>query len=65
MRRGAEPPQEPARARRQAWVSFITTGSPGWAAYDLTKRSTMVFDEVPAVVSDALAFEREVWAGVV
>jgi len=60
-----EPPQALATAMHRAWVSFITTGDPGWPSYDLTERSTIVFDEAPAVVPDALAFEREVWAGVV
>jgi para-nitrobenzyl esterase len=61
----SRPPQQLATAMHRAWVSFITSGDPGWAAFGLEQRATMVFDEQPRVVPDALAFEREVWQGVV
>jgi para-nitrobenzyl esterase len=58
---GGEPPQALADAMHRAWVGFITDGDPGWPAYDLGVRPTMVFDETPKVVDDAMSFERSTW----
>jgi para-nitrobenzyl esterase len=41
---GPEPPQELADRMHAAWVSFATTGSPGWSQYDTTSRPVMTFD---------------------
>ena len=46
-----------------AWVAFATTGDPGWPAYEPERRSTMVFDEVRAVVADPVRVERLAWEG--
>lgn len=62
---GMEPPQSLASETHRAWVSFITSGDPGWPAYGLQKRTTMMFGETSALASDPLAFERDAWAGVV
>jgi para-nitrobenzyl esterase len=35
---GDDPPQELARTMHAAWVSFATSGDPGWPQYDLTRR---------------------------
>jgi para-nitrobenzyl esterase len=60
---GAHPPAALATAMHTAWVSFAKTGDPGWPAYDLAGRQTMVFDTTSKVVSDAAAPERQAWKG--
>ncbi|MFF9198410.1 carboxylesterase/lipase family protein [Streptomyces sp. NPDC014779] len=63
---GPAPPQPLADAVHRSWVSFATTGTPGWAPYDTTTRETMVFatDPSPTVVSDPRREERLLWEGV-
>lgn len=59
---GDEPPQALADAMHRAWVDFVTGGDAGWSPYDLTDRSTMVFDEVPKLVADHHEDLRARWA---
>jgi len=47
-----------------AFVRFARTGSPGWPAYDLRQRQTMVFDTASSVVNDPRQWERELFARV-
>ena len=47
-----------------AFVRFARTGDPGWPAYDLTRRQTMVFDTDSRVVNDPRQWERELFAPV-
>lgn len=47
-----------------AFVRFALTGDPGWPAYDLTRRATMVFDIRSAVIDNPRAWERELFARV-
>ncbi|PLK25732.1 carboxylesterase/lipase family protein [Novosphingobium sp. TH158] len=47
-----------------AFVRFARTGNPGWPAYDLKQRSTMVFDQDSRVVSSPRQWERELFARV-
>ncbi|MFC8917402.1 carboxylesterase/lipase family protein [Streptomyces sp. NPDC057116] len=62
---GDDPAQAVADAMHGAWVSFATTGEPGWAAYDLHRRATMIFDDArPGVVEDPRGAERALWEGV-
>lgn len=42
---GSDAPQELATSMHTAWARFITTGDPGWPAYD-AERSTRMFDTV-------------------
>lgn len=61
--------QSPARAAMsstmmQAFLRFARTGNPGWPAYDLRERATMVFDTRSTVVSDPRSRERELFAQV-
>jgi carboxylesterase type B len=46
---------------RTAWTSFATTGDPGWPAYDLTRRTTRIWDTSPHDVTDPIAGSRHVW----
>ena len=51
-------------------IAFARTGSPNtphlpaWPTYDLTRRATMVFDNVPRVVDDPRGDERRLFAPV-
>ena len=45
-----------------AFIAFAKSGNPGWTAYDLAKRQTMVFDTDSRVVSDPRKRERELFA---
>ena len=60
---GRHPPADLAATMHAAWVRFARTGDPGWPAYDLDSRQTMVFDATSAVVPDAAAPERQAWKG--
>jgi carboxylesterase type B len=60
---GDERPDAMAAFMHAAWVRFARTGDPGWPAYDLAHRQTMVFDTASAVVPDAAAPERQAWKG--
>jgi len=60
---GPDAPRELATTMHRAWIDFATTGDPGWAAYDLTDRSTMTFDVRSDVVRDPRAGERVLWDG--
>ncbi len=44
-----------------AFVRFARTGDPGWPAYDLPHRKTMIFDSVSRVENDPRARERELF----
>ena len=61
---GENPPQELADTMHAAWVSFATTGDPGWPKYDLDRRATMRFDTTSQVVDDPRSWERNLWEGV-
>ena len=61
---GDAPPQELADVVHRAWVDFVTTGDPGWPAYDLGTRPVQVFGTLTAVVPDPRGAQRAVWEGV-
>jgi carboxylesterase type B len=60
---GTHPPAALATAMHAAWVSFARKGDPGWPAYDLESRRTMVFDTTSALAADPAAPERQAWKG--
>jgi len=47
-----------------AFVRFARTGDPGWPAYDLARRRTMIFDTASRVEQDPRKWERELFARV-
>lgn len=60
---GPMPPQMLADAMHSVWVAFATSGNPGWPRYDLTRRTTMLFDTVSQDVSDPHVARRVFWEG--
>ncbi len=59
---GPDAPQSLADEMHGAWVSFVTSGDPGWPAWDAT-RPTRVFDGAGSpVVLDPRAVLRAAWA---
>ena len=61
---GQSPPQELADVMHRAWVEFVSTGAPGWPAYDVTTRPVQVFGTLTAVVPDPRAAQRTAWDGI-
>lgn len=51
-----------SKTMMDAFIRFAKTGNPGWAAYDLRSRKTMLFDCESRVVSDPRRWERELFA---
>ncbi len=47
-----------------AFARFAKTGNPGWPAYELKRRRTMIFDAYARVEDDPRAWERELFARV-
>jgi para-nitrobenzyl esterase len=60
---GPEPPRQLADAMHGAWVSFVTSGDPGWDHYTAEERVTMVFNGDSGVVKDPQGEERRLWEG--
>ncbi len=60
---GPATPQSLADEMHGAWVSFVKTGSPGWATYG-PARTTRMFNETSTTVDDPAAAQRTVWEGV-
>ncbi|MGW1990920.1 carboxylesterase/lipase family protein [Embleya sp. NPDC001921] len=61
---GKQPPAsffQVSAALRSAWISFATTGDPGWPRFTATDASTRVWDVEPTVVVDPLAASRRLW----
>jgi para-nitrobenzyl esterase len=45
-------------------VDFVTSGTPGWAAYDAARRTTGLLAEDVRAVDDPAGDERAVWEGI-
>ncbi|MEU7217003.1 carboxylesterase/lipase family protein [Nocardia iowensis] len=58
---GADAPRELGTALRRSWTDFARTGDPGWPAYELDNRLTMVFDENSEPTYDPRARHRPAW----
>ena len=58
-----ESPQHVADAVHGTCTRFIHDADPGFPAYSLARRETMVFDDVSAVVADPQSAERVAWDG--
>jgi len=51
-----------SEAMMNAFLRFARTGNPGWAAYTLPARRTMIFRRTPHLESDPRRAERELFA---
>ena len=56
-------PQHVADAMHDVWTRFMRDGDPGFPAYSIERRETMVFDDVSEVVEDPDQAERLAWEG--
>jgi len=54
----ATPPGMLATAMHQAWVEFVSSGSPGWTDYDLDTRTTMRIGDDWVHTPDPYALQR-------
>lgn len=61
---GTNPPQALADAMHRAWISFATSGDPGWPRYEIRRPILMRFDAVPTLKEVERTLEREVWSGI-
>jgi para-nitrobenzyl esterase len=61
---GDAPVRAVADQAHQVWVDFITSGNPGWRAYDTASRTTGLLGETLHVVDDPAADERVRWDGI-
>ncbi|RLU81325.1 carboxylesterase [Streptomyces griseocarneus] len=52
-----------SRELQQAWIRFVTTGDPGWAAYRADRRLTRVLDAVSQTVPYPEQTSRRIWEG--
>lgn len=60
---GTNLPQSLADTMHKAWISFATTGSPGWPTYSEETRTTMIFNTESATQDDPRPTERQLWTG--
>ena len=51
-------------AMQDAFTTFARTGDPGWSAYTLPRRATMIFDAPPRMEDDPRGAERALFARV-
>ena len=58
---GDTPSQAVADVAHRAWVDFVTSADPGWAAYDTSRRSTGLLSEVLGAAADPAGDERARW----
>jgi len=61
---GSQPSTAVAETTHGIWVSFVTTGDPGWKPYGSLRRTVGVITETLAIVEDPDGDERALWDGV-
>src|SRR5215472_4205308 len=60
---GENPPVELARRVHQTWITFATTGDPGWVLYNTPHRSVMRINTTWEILTDPRPVERQAWDG--
>jgi para-nitrobenzyl esterase len=60
---GENPPVELARRIHQTWITFATTGDPGWVPYSTQQRSAMRINTTWELLTDPRPNERQAWDG--
>ncbi|MFG1793158.1 carboxylesterase/lipase family protein [Nocardia sp. NPDC049149] len=61
---GGRPPESLHRMSgrlRASWISFATTGDPGWPAFSTESAVTKIWDAEPTVAVNPLAASRQIW----
>ncbi|HZC62053.1 MAG TPA: carboxylesterase family protein [Streptosporangiaceae bacterium] len=61
---GDTPAQAVADQAHRVWVNFVTSGDPGWPAYDTASRTTGLLAETLHIADDPAADERVRWDGI-
>ena len=61
---GEHPPGELARRVHSTWITFATTGDPGWLPYNTQQRSVMCINTTWETITDPHRVERQAWDGV-
>ena len=61
---GENPPVELAKRIHSTWISFATTGNPGWVPYTTQQRSLMRINTTWELLTDPRSVERQAWDGV-
>ncbi|MGW1678088.1 carboxylesterase/lipase family protein [Saccharopolyspora sp. NPDC002376] len=46
---------------RESWISFATTGDPGWPTYSEADRRVRIWNVPSSVVADPIKASREIW----
>ncbi|MFD3946168.1 carboxylesterase/lipase family protein [Streptomyces sp. NPDC058579] len=46
---------------RASWISFATSGDPGWSPFTTQRPTARLWDVEPSVVDDPLAASRRIW----
>ncbi len=52
-----------SRELQQAWIRFVTTGAPGWAAHRPDERLTRALEGEPKTVPYPEEASRRIWEG--
>ena len=60
---GDNPPSELARRLHRTWITFATTGDPGWIPYSTERRPVMHIDNTWEILTDPVPNERRAWDG--
>jgi len=61
---GENPPVELVRRVHGTWITFATTGAPGWVSYNTQQRSVMRINTTWEILTDPRPVERQAWDGV-
>jgi len=60
---GENPPVELARSVHHTWITFATTGDPGWVPYNTQQRSVMRINTTWETLTDPRPVECQAWDG--
>jgi para-nitrobenzyl esterase len=61
---GDTPSPAVADRTHRVWVDFITSGDPGWARYDVERRTTGLLGDAVSAADDPAGDERALWDGI-
>src|SRR5690348_13080905 len=61
---GDAPSPAVANVAHRVWVDFITSGDPGWARYDVGRRTTGLLGDTLTAAGDPAGEERALWDGI-